>query len=51
LGQGHPARRVPQRDDVLRSIWLHIVGIAEAINDRSPRDWYRRGGDFRLRGG
>ena len=39
LGQGHPAQRVPQRGDVLRSRWLHIVGVAEAINDCSPQDW------------
>ena len=33
LGQGHPAQRVPQRGDVLRCSWLHIVRVAEAIND------------------
>ena len=43
LGQGHPAQRVPKLGDVLRSIWLHIVGVAEAIHDCSPKDWCHGG--------
>ena len=42
LGQGHPAQRIPQPRDVLKSMWLHIVGLAEAINDTLPRDGCQR---------
>jgi hypothetical protein len=43
LRQGHPAQHGPQRGDVVRSRWLHIVGVAEAINDYSPKEWHGDG--------
>ena len=50
LGQGHSAQRIPQLGDVLRSIWLYIVGLAQAHNDCLPRDWCQWGA-FRFTAG